>query len=623
MGDQVLKATAAALAGALALLAGCPGPVQVPPELHPAMVVKRGDLPVQPAELIDINPTTLGIDKDLDFLIENVGDADLWLRRSPPVTLIGGDLSMFSVSEQPSSWIGPGETSSFTIRFTPTDMRNRSIGVSIGSNEPQRSSFDFTVTRYTEAEISLKAGAVYIPSGAAYDIGSVQLPSCKLASFLIQNVGTGELDLTGNPTVSIGGADAGQFSIFSQPATPVAPGSSSEFTLAFIPSSYGPKNAVVSIENSDADEGTYSFSLGGLATLGDVRVSDGSRESDHPAAVWTGTEYGVVWQDARDENFEIYFTRLNSSVQKLMWDVRITSNPALSGFPSIVWTGTEFGVAWEDNRDGNSEIYFARISTAGLKLGEEVRITASEGSSGSPSLAWNGTEFGLAWSDDRTGVSEIYFARINSSGVKQGEDVRVTETAQYSGLPSLAWTGTEYGVAWMDGPYSGGSYIYFARLSPEGVKQGTDVQLTNGSRSISGPSLAWAGTEYGLAWSEGAYQQQEIYFARVSSSGVKQGASLSLTSNSWDSRDPSLVWTGSQYGLAWEDGRGVYTYRDIYFARVTSAGGRDGSNVRVTMGEMSWVPSLAWAGAEYGVLWRDSRSSEIYFALLDSNGVKQ
>jgi len=623
----ILKRTVTViLLGSLGLLVGCPDQPQGPGPASPVIVVRHNDVIVQPDELIDINPATLGEDKDLEFLIENMGNGDLELRRAPPVTLIGSDLSMFSVLEQPNSPIGAGESTNFTIRFTPSDMRSRSIVVSIGTNDPEQSSCDFTLTRYTEAEISLKKGTAYIPSGAIYDIGSVQLPFSSLTSFLIQNVGTGDLDLTGDPKVSVSGTGAGQFVVSAQPATPVTPGITSEFTLVFTPASNGTKSALVTIENSDADEGTYSFTVAGLGIVGDVRVTDAPRESENPAVAWTGTEYGVVWQDGRDENFEIYFTRLDSLGQKLVWDVRITDDPAHSWWPSLVWTGTEFGVAWADDRDGDSEIYFARISSTGVKLGEDVRIT-SEGDSGNPSIAWTGTEYGVAWLDDRDGDPEIYFTRIGSSGVKLGEDVRITETSGFTRFPSLVWTGTEYGVAWMDGSYNGWD-IYFARLNSNGVKQGLDVQVTDASGSAKNPSLVWSGTEYGLAWSEGGYEQQEIYFARLSSSGVKQGNSLRITNNSWDSRDPSLVWTGSEYGVAWEDGRGVYTYRDIYLARLSSSGVKVGDNVRVTLKEDSWVPSLACAGQEYGLVWRDTRDissgyTEIYFALLDSDGVKQ
>ena len=201
--------------------------------------------------------------------------------------------------------------------------------------------------------------------------------------------------------------------------------------------------------------------------------------------------------------------------------------------------------------------------------------------------------------------------------------MRITDTTQYSGSPSLVWTGTEYGIAWMEGPYNGWN-IYFASFDSAGAKQGEDVPITDASGSAKGPSLAWSGTGYGLAWSEGSYQQHEIYFTRVSASGAAQGDPTRITKNTWDSRVPSLAWTGTEYGMTWEDGRGVYTYRDVYFARVNDSAIKQGENMRITTQEDSWVPCLAWSGTEYGVVWRDTRSGiQLNFALLDSVGTKQ
>ena len=39
--------------------------------------------------------------------------------------------------------------------------------------------------------------------------------------------------------------------------------------------------------------------------------------------------------------------------------VMVTYNPPFDSiYPSLSWTGTEFGVTWQDSRDNNYEIYF-------------------------------------------------------------------------------------------------------------------------------------------------------------------------------------------------------------------------------------------------------------------------
>jgi hypothetical protein len=101
-------------------------------------------------------------------------------------------------------------------------------------------------------------------------------------------------------------------------------------------------------------------------------------------------------------------------------------------------------VSWQDLRDGNNEIYFARLSSDGVKIGAYLRVTNDPNRSWYSSLSWTGSEYGLSW--NRSG--EIYFAWLSASGVKIGSDLRVTSDQNESYDPSLSWTGTEFGVIW-------------------------------------------------------------------------------------------------------------------------------------------------------------------------------
>jgi hypothetical protein len=76
-------------------------------------------------------------------------------------------------------------------------------------------------------------------------------------------------------------------------------------------------------------------------------------------------------------------------------------------------------VAWLDNREGNDEIYFTRISSSGVKQGSDVRIATSAADSWEPVLVWTGSEYGVAWYDNRDGNDEIYFAVWDGAGNKR------------------------------------------------------------------------------------------------------------------------------------------------------------------------------------------------------------
>jgi hypothetical protein len=347
----------------------------------------------------------------------------------------------------------------------------------------------------------------------------------------------------------------------------------------------------------------------------DLRLTIAAGISQYPSLSWTGSEFGVSWHDSREGNPEIYFARVSAYGSKIGSDLRVTSDAGNGFSPSLSWTGSEFGVSWYDERDGNREIYFARVSAAGATIGGYLRVTSAAGYSMYPSLSWTGSEFGVSWEDNRDVTYEIYFARVSAAGTKIGSDLRVTNCLGFSKSPSLSWTCSEFGVSWCD--YRDGDWeIYFARVSAAGAKIGSDFRMTSAADSSFNPFLSWTGSEFGVSWNDYRDGNFEIYFSRFSSTGPKIKGDVRITSDDTLTQIPSMSWTGSEYGVSWEDSRDGN--REIYFVRVSAAGAKIGSDLRVTSdASSSTSPSLYWTGSEFGVSWYDNRDGgnlEIYFA---------
>jgi hypothetical protein len=332
----------------------------------------------------------------------------------------------------------------------------------------------------------------------------------------------------------------------------------------------------------------------------------------HPSLVWTGSEYGVSWADTRSTSTEIYFARISASGSKLDPEAAITDVDGYrSATPSLAWTGTEYGVSWADSRTlGNPEIFFARISDSGVKVGYDTEISETVYDE-YPSLVWTGSEYGVSW---RNGDSKISFARISGSGTSIGSNVQITTNPARTNTPSLAWTGGNYGVSWQD-ERDGNFEIYFAMISASGSKLGFDIRITNASGFSFSPSLVWTGSEYGVSWQDDREGNYEIYFARISDSEIKIGSDIRITSNAGQSSLPSLAWTGSEYGLSWQDDSGG-NY-GIYFVRLSASGDLVSPTIQITdPSDPSTAPSLVWAGSEYGISWVGGPDyyEEIYFA---------
>jgi len=352
-----------------------------------------------------------------------------------------------------------------------------------------------------------------------------------------------------------------------------------------------------------------------------TRVTSDAASSFLASLAWTGTEFGVSWTDNRDGNYEVYFARLSAAVARIGADSRISSTSVESWHPALAWSGAGFGVSWSEGANNEAYTLFARIAADGVKTGSDLTVSAVARSEHMSSLAWSGSQYGVAWTDTRSsGQWDIYFQRVAADGTAVGSNINVTPNPNGSGESSIVWTGSQYGVAWHDNRDANWE-IYFALLDANGATIGSHVRVTSNGSESKHPTLAWTGSEFGVAWTDlrdGA--NGEIYFARLSSAGVKDGGDVRITSDGARSAAPSLSWGGTHYGVAWEDERDGNA--EIYFAWISPAGAKEGLDFRVTRdGAGSSWPSVAWSGASFYVAWHDSRDGnwEIYFARLLCN----
>lgn len=358
----------------------------------------------------------------------------------------------------------------------------------------------------------------------------------------------------------------------------------------------------------------------------DVRVTQSHSPFRGPALVWTGAEYGLAWE-GRDGITGIYFTRLDASGNKIGGDLRIANSQVYDEWPVLVWTGAEYGLAWRSVGAQETQIYFTRLDASGNKIGTDSRVSNSSSTVTFPSLIWTGSEYGVAWSDWRDGNVEIYFTHLTRVGEKIGGDVRITNALGNSTFPSLVWNGEGYAVAWSDGRAGPNIEIYFGRFDASGNRIDEDQRLTFTSFVSEMPSLVWSGQGFGLVWRENFAEQGEIYFSLLDAAGNRTSGDIRVTNDPASSDLPCVAWSGNEYGVVWADTRAGGN--DIYFARLDSVGTKIGGDFRVTnytsLPHLSYDPSIVWTGGQFGVAWLDNRDqsqyTEEYFARIGCNCV--
>lgn len=181
--------------------------------------------------------------------------------------------------------------------------------------------------------------------------------------------------------------------------------------------------------------GTFVTNAGALMPIGGA-ISGAIGDQLEPAVASDGTDFMVVWQDQRSGQGDIYSTEvLNNGTVSQVTGVQLSSAASLKAQPRIAYNGSEYLVIWADARNNYVyDIYGKRLSTAGAVIGTDLTIASAPNEQSKPDLCWTGANYIAAWQDNRTswGNYDIYLTRLNSTGVVIDANPTVMANSVYS-----------------------------------------------------------------------------------------------------------------------------------------------------------------------------------------------
>jgi hypothetical protein len=266
-------------------------------------VIADGDVTPSVADGTDYGAVrTNGVTVDHVFTVTNSGTTVLNISG---VTTNGTNPGDFRVVASPSTTVAAGGASTFTVRFDPSLLGTRSAVIHVMSDDADEADYSFTVQGTgVEPEIAvLGTNGVVIANGDVSpstadgtDYGFVRVFGVTVDHvFTVTNSGTTVLNISG---VTTNGANPGEFIMISGPASTVAAGTKTTFTVRYDPSSLGAHTAMIHVLNDDADEADYSFTLQGtgvepeIAVLGtnDAVIANGSVTP----SVADGSDFGLA-----------------------------------------------------------------------------------------------------------------------------------------------------------------------------------------------------------------------------------------------------------------------------------------------------------------------------------------
>jgi DNA-binding transcriptional ArsR family regulator len=307
-------------------------------------------------------------------------------------------------------------------------------------------------------------------------------------------------------------------------------------------------------------------------------------------------------------------------------DIRLTSSPLPSVRPAVaVDRNGDLHIAWADFRAGEPDIYYKKVDAQGNVMIPDTRISASLSQSMYPAVAIGGWDYvHIAWLDNRGGVWNVYYARLDWSGAVLVTDLQITdikpgridarsdarfqppavERLEHAGRyldiegrrPSIDVDGAGNAhIAWSDFR-DGESDVRYTVVGAGGSILTDQARVSKtASDAFNAVVRVWGGGTV-MLWAEQAGSGGRICYSRLDAAGA------ALV-------EPVAVWTGSPEGLqldaavdangtarvAWSSTNGLdYS---INYARVGPDGGLAGPVVQVASSRLvSGHPSIRVEG---------------------------
>ncbi len=396
--------------------------------------------------------------------------------------------------------------------------------------------------------------------------------------------------------------------------------------------------------------------------------------------LWMGDRYVVAWSEAIGGAEEVRAVEVDTSgVPAGPPEVLSIDDTLDSALPDLTWTGTRLIVSWIELEAPLAHVEVARLSTGLAREGDVLGVDPAGGEQGPPAIRWTGDTLVVVRSPGGDGglVSTAVgcvdadgdgaAARISDcddgdpmrypgsqetcdgidqdcnlepdDGCRDCPDPQALAAISFDqvwtprGAPTrirTAWTGSVFGVTWLErgpGPFE---QLLFRTVDKRGVPQSETRALTTGETEAFLGHLIWTGRRFAVTWgdSEGYLpgQGNEVLFQLLNLDGSAASSRLNVSemgvgfpSYDYQAVTPTLVWNGSGFLVAWADHRDEVTLTEIYTRLLSAEGQPLAPPVRSTAyPDSARRPSLAWSGDSYGLGF--DLGNRTFFRLLGPDG---
>jgi hypothetical protein len=163
--------------------------------------------------------------------------------------------------------------------------------------------------------------------------------------------------------------------------------------------------------------------------------------------VWNGTSFALPWTASNG----VTVTEISPSGTAPV-DVLVYANSGNVLGESLSWSGSEYGFTFQSIQTVMGvppfRVHFARGNSAGAITGSDVALGDTLKSYGHSVVIWTGSQWAVAYDEfSLMNGSQIHAAKLDASGNLLCDNA-VTNSTVGTGFPDIVWNGSEYAVGY-------------------------------------------------------------------------------------------------------------------------------------------------------------------------------
>ncbi|MDY6916273.1 MAG: carboxypeptidase regulatory-like domain-containing protein, partial [Candidatus Cloacimonadota bacterium] len=264
---------------------------------------------------------------------------------------------------------------------------------------------------------------------------------------------------------------------------------------------------------------------------------------------YDGNNFLVIWQEGlptQGARIRGQLVSPNGDLVGPNFDIRPASLSESDSqiYPDLLFNGSEYVVVWDDDRNGNRDIYMQFVGTDGSLIGEDIQISTDTADQLLVQAAYNGTNYFLVWRDERDSSNDgsIYGQVVDSEGNLIGENIAIsiTENSEGRSWPDVAANSSQFLVSWEQ------------EFSTKNNKQIIVSKEKEFIYQMVGEDL-----DRPVIW-------QDVWGRKVQSDGNMPEGAFPICDEEYHQEAVCVTSDNSDFLVTWQDSRNENQYSDIY-----------------------------------------------------------